>query len=77
MHHMNAPDGTLDPNTQAKLIKSNDTNHGYVTLTVDAKNISGVATTVDEKKYKGQPQLDTFSYPAAAVTLAAGDVISL
>jgi hypothetical protein len=46
-------------------------------LAVDAKNISGVVTTIDERKYKGQPELETFSYPVAPLTLAAGDVISL
>ncbi|SRR6266851_1048816 len=77
MHGMNASDGTQDPNTKATLIKSNHTNHGYATLTADAKNISGTVTTIDTTKAKGQAAVDTFSYPAAALTLAAGDMISL
>ena len=77
MHGMNASDGTQDPNTKATLIKSNHTNHGYATLTADAKNISGTVTTIDSTKAKGQVAVDTFSYPAAALTLAAGDMISL
>jgi hypothetical protein len=39
------------------------TNHGYATLTVDAENISGVVTTIDEQKYPGSPAADKFSYP--------------
>ena len=71
------PEGFVDPATGAKLVKFNDTNHGYVTMTVDANNISGVLTTVDEAKYAGAKQADTFSYPAAALFLADGDVVSL
>jgi hypothetical protein len=77
MHGMNASDGTQDPNTKATLIKSNHTNHGYATLTVDAKNISGTVTTIDTTKTKGQAGVDTFSYPGEAMTLAAGDMVSL
>jgi hypothetical protein len=34
-------------------------------------------STIDEKHAKGQADVDTFSYPAAPLSLAAGDVISL
>lgn len=66
-----------DPLTGAQLIASNHTNHGYATLTVDAKNISGVITTIDETKYKGKPEEDKFSYPAKALLLPDGAVVSL
>jgi hypothetical protein len=59
------------------LIDFNHTNHGYATLTVDAKNISGVVTTIDERKYPGSPAADKFSYPVAPLILPKNAVISL
>jgi hypothetical protein len=66
-----------DPLTGAQLIAGNHTNHGYATLTVDAKNISGVITTIDETKYPGNPVEDEFSYPVAALRLPNGEMASL
>jgi hypothetical protein len=71
------PAPVQDPQTGAQLISSNHTNHGYATLTVDAKTISGVVTTIDEAKYPGKPAEDTFSYPAKAQLLPAGVTVSL
>jgi hypothetical protein len=48
-----------------------------MTLTVDADKISGVATTIDEIKYKGEEAADTFSYTAKALFLEKGTTISL
>ena len=66
-----------DDATGASLIASNHNNHGYATLTVDAKTISGTITLVDEKKYPGNPAFDTFSYPAEAIKLGKGVVMNL
>lgn len=69
--------GVKDENTGAHLITSNHNNHGYTTITVDADNISGVASMVEEKKYPAEPTFDTFSYPAKAIKLPDGVVASL
>ena len=66
-----------DAQTGANLIASNHNNHGYATITVDAENISGVVSTIDEVKYKGNSAEDRFSYPAKALTLPDGQVVSL
>jgi DNA repair exonuclease SbcCD nuclease subunit len=77
LHGINADKDVEDPNTHAKLVEFNKTNHGYATLSVDAENISGTMTTIDETKYKGAAEADTFTYPAKAVYLPAGAVVSL
>ncbi len=69
--------GAVDPNNKAKLIEANDKQHGYATITVDGKSISGTMSTIDTPKAKGDKAADTFSYAAAAVTLPKGAVISL
>lgn len=69
--------GIKDPQTNANLIASNHTNHGYATLTVDKDSISGVMTTMEEKKYPGQQEADKFSYPASALFMPDGAVASL
>ena len=76
LHGMNADDGTKDPNTEAHLIASNHKNHGYITLTVDAKNISGTMTIVSDDNSPSS-QADKFSYPATAQFLADGVMVSL
>ena len=77
LHGIHSDNGTVDANTQAKLIAQNKTNHGYATLTVDAHNISGTLTTVDEMKYKGAKAADKFKYSAKALHLPKGVTISL
>ena len=66
-----------DAATGARLIASNHNNHGYTTLTVDAKSISGVVSLVEEKKYPAEPKFDTFSYSAKAMKLDGQTVVSL
>ncbi len=81
LHHINIadknPEGFTDPATGAMLVKFNDTNHGYATLSVDANSISGVVTTIDSTKNAGQARFDEFSYPAKALFLGDSDVVSL
>jgi hypothetical protein len=66
-----------DQSTGASLIASNHTNHGYLTLTITAEEISGVMSLVEEKKYPADPAADTFAYSAKPLTLANGVVASL
>lgn len=77
LHGMNANIGAEDPDTHAKLTAANHTNHGYATLTVDANSVSGRITTVDAGKKKGEPNADTFFYPAKTLYLAKSAVVSL
>jgi hypothetical protein len=77
LHGMNAADGTKDPGTHARLVYSNHKCHSYVTLTVDANTISGIMTSVDDRTDKVDAREDTFSYPAGALFLPEGAVVSL
>jgi hypothetical protein len=77
LHKLSAAPGAADPENGAKLIAADDQNHGYVTLTVDANNISGVATSVNDATGKATPGLDSFSYPVAAKILPSGTTVSL
>ena len=76
LHKLNAAPGNSDPDNNAKLIAADDQNHGYMTLTVDAHNISGAVTSVNDSTGAATP-LDQFTYPAAAQTLPAGTTVSL
>ncbi len=66
-----------DDDTGAKLIYSNHTNHGYLTISVDKDTISGSAEFVAETKYPAAAHADTFSYPATALFLDEGVTVSL
>ena len=77
MHGMHSDPGTVDPETGATLIAGEHNLHGYVTLTVDSKNISGTMTTVDQHSGDIVADVDTFKYPATAVTLPKDVVVSL
>ena len=66
-----------DTDTDAKLIFSNHTNHGYCTLTIDKDTISGSVDLVEDGKYPAVTAADTFSYPAAALFLAENATVSL
>jgi hypothetical protein len=75
LHHLTAKAGDVDTNTGAKLMYGNDQAHGYMTLTVDAKQISGQVTLVDDNGKA--TKTDKFSYPAAAQYLAKGTIANL
>jgi hypothetical protein len=77
LHGINVPDGTTDPDTGAHLVKSDHKRHGYVTLTVDADDISGTLTTIGQTKADIDRTADSFKYPAAAQFLPEGIVVSL
>lgn len=79
LHHLHTQPGpdAVDPNTQAHLVAADARHHGYLTLTVDAKRISGRMTTIASSAGPGAPAADTFSYPAAALMLPDGVTVTL
>jgi hypothetical protein len=77
LHNLTAAPGDTDPTTNAKLIAANDKQHGYATITVDKKNISGTMSTIDTPKAAGDKAADTFSYPVAPIELPDGVIVSL
>ncbi len=79
LHGMNAVAGTTDAATGAHLVFEEHQHHGYMTLTVDAKSISGVMTTVANRSGQGAGPGPTtsFTYAAGFVELPAGAVVSL
>jgi hypothetical protein len=77
LHKLNSAIGTTDTATNAKLVAGNDQHWGYLTLTVDANAISGSVTTAAGTAKATSGYSDSFSYPAAALYLSQGDVISL
>jgi hypothetical protein len=66
LHQIHSANGTVAADTKAKLIYGAVT-WGYLTLTIDAKNITGQSTEVDRtgKVTAG----DSFKYPAGPITL--------
>jgi calcineurin-like phosphoesterase family protein len=76
LHALTVAPGATDPDTQAHLVVGDDTNHGYMTLTVSADHIAGTVTSVD-KSGTAHPGADTFTYPASAQFLPKGATISL
>jgi len=76
LHNLTATAGDIDDNTDAKLMFGDDKNHGYVTLTVDEQNISGIVSLVD-KITGAVSHADAFSYSSRAQYLADDVVVSL
>jgi hypothetical protein len=68
MHHLNSPEATADSSTGATLIKGNDKLHGYLTIKVDSKHISGTSFLVD-KDSGDATKYDQFQYPTKALNL--------
>jgi hypothetical protein len=68
LHAIHSNPGDKAPDSGAVLKYATDKRWGFMTLTIDKKTISGVTTEVDRtgKVYNG----DSFSYPAAPITLA-------
>jgi hypothetical protein len=77
MHGMNADAGAVDPDTEARLVFEEHKRHGYLTLTVDAKSISGTMTVTDPPGQDPTPDVDTFQYPGTAVFLSKNAVANL
>jgi acid phosphatase type 7 len=68
LHAIHSNPGDKAPDSGAVLKYATDKRWGFMTLTIDKKTISGVTIEVDRngKVYDG----DSFSYPAAPITLA-------
>jgi len=77
LHGIKVGDGAVDDQTGARLIKSDHSHHGYVTLTIDGDKISGNMTTVGPTPADTNPDADRFEYPAAAQFLPDSVVVSL
>jgi hypothetical protein len=77
LHGMNALAGHVDSETGAKLIFEEHKRHGYLTMTVDADQISGTMTLTDPVDQDPERGVDTFSYSAKALHLKKGKVVSL
>ncbi len=79
LHNLTLQPGAaaIDPSTSAHLVAANDKQHGYATLTVDATQISGTMSLAEDPKRAAVPKADEFSYPAGAIKLPDGVVVSL
>jgi hypothetical protein len=77
LHGLTQKPGYTDPDTGAKLAAANDLQHGYATITVDEKSISGTMNLVEDAKRSAVPDADTFSYPAGAIHLPDNVTVSL
>lgn len=79
LHGMNTGAPASDPTTGADLLFEEHQHHGYMTLTVDAKTISGVMQSVANGtgKFQTPGPTHTFSYPADLITLPKAEVVSL
>lgn len=66
LHQIHSANGTVAADTKAKLVYGKVT-WGYLTLTIDSKTIKGQSTEID--KGGNATAGDSFSYPAAAITL--------
>jgi hypothetical protein len=80
LHNLNrgVENGTVDDQTGARLVASDDKRHGYLTLTVDRQTIRGVMTAIDNQTGDPAPApADDFQYPAQPRFLPDGVTISL
>jgi len=77
LHKLNAAPGAADPNNGALLVAADDQNHGYMTMTIDAANISISYNSVDDSTGLITPNFDVAAYPAAAQYLPAGTTVNL
>ena len=83
LHHMAAANGYRDPETEAKLIASIDSRHGFMTFEISDSVINGHLTTVprpqeswtDAQAYNAS--FDVFSYSSLPAFLAEGETVTL
>jgi hypothetical protein len=69
LHRLHSANGDVAPDTGAKLVYGNDKVWGYLKLTIDKNTISGESTEI-QRNGTVTTAVDTFSYPAAPITLA-------
>jgi hypothetical protein len=67
LHAIHSPNGTSAPDTDAVLKYGNCKCWGFLTLTIDGKNISGTSTEIDRNN--AVKQGDSFSYSAAPIIM--------
>ena len=80
LHGMTADTGHVDKELGAKLMFHDQFHHSYVTIAVDANEISLVMTPLAEtgsKKHQNDAKPDTFAYTAKPLKLKNGVVVSL
>jgi Calcineurin-like phosphoesterase len=80
LHGMQAATGHVDPSLGAKLLFHDQFHHGYVTLTVDDKQVKGVMTPIADtgsKAHKTDAKPDSFTYTAKCLKLKTGQTVSL
>jgi hypothetical protein len=58
-------------------VAANDQQHGYTIITVDENEISGVVNLVADSANTAKESFDTFPYPAEAIYLPQGVMVSL
>jgi hypothetical protein len=83
LHHLAAADGYKDPETEAKLVSSIDSRHGFMTFEISDSVINGHMTTVprpqeswtDADAYNAS--FDVFSYTSLPLFLKDGETITL
>ncbi len=83
LHRLAAANGYRDPETEAKLMSSIDSRHGFMTLEISDSVINGHFTTVprpqeswtDAQAYNAS--FDVFSYTAVPVFLKDGETVAL
>jgi hypothetical protein len=75
LHNLTADAGTVDDATGAHLLFGDDNYHGYLTLAVDAKHISGKYVSLDKSGKKAKHE--DFSYTSEAKFLPKDVVLSL
>lgn len=79
-HGMTADVGNMDKELGAELMFHDQYHHGYVTLSVDSKQIKGTMTPIGEtgsSKHKDDAKPDSFTYTAKLLELPKNVVVSL
>jgi hypothetical protein len=77
LHGLTAQPNDKDPINGAHLIFADDKQHGYATITVDKKHISGTMSLVADPKRPEKPKADEFEYPVGVIKLKGNEVVSL
>ena len=83
LHHLAAANGYRDPETEARLMSSIDSRHGFMTFEISDSVINGHMTTVprpqeswtDAQAYNAS--FDVFSYTSLPLFLADGETVAL
>ncbi len=83
LHHLGAANGYKDPETEAELMSSIDSRHGFMTFEISDSVINGHFTTVprpqeswtDAQAYNAS--FDVFSYSSLPLTLQDGESVEL